>query len=59
VKDPCTSINLNASTPGFSSSDIATMTSNFYANLNIDGKGGVVASPDTNVGSGGSNFFYI
>jgi len=52
VNDTCT-INWNATTPGFSSSDIATMQTNFYANLNIGGKGGVLASPDTDNGPGG------
>ena len=43
----CTNLNLKGTTPGFSASDFNTMKGYFYKNLNIDSKGGVVASPST------------
>lgn len=44
------------STP-FSSSEVSTMRNYFLANINIDGKGGIVAAPDYNT-PGGSYYYH-
>lgn len=54
--DVCSSLSFTATSPGFTDADFATMSNYFYANLNIQGKGGVVASPDTNT-PGGSYYY--
>jgi len=57
-KDPCGKLNFTSSGIPFSTNEINTMMDYFLANINIDGKGGVVASPDTMVPSGGSYYFH-
>lgn len=54
--DVCNDLSFTATSPGFTDSDVANMKSYFYANLNIQGKGGVVASPDTTT-PGGSYYY--
>ena len=41
----------------FSSSEVTTMRNYFLANINIDGKGGIVAAPDYNT-PGGSYYYH-
>lgn len=41
----------------FSSSEVSTMRGFFMKNINIDGKGGVVAAPDTST-PGGSYYYH-
>ena len=48
----------NSTAPPFSDSEIATMQTLFLKNININGQGGVVASPDTNVYKGGTYYFH-
>lgn len=43
--EACYDLNLNASGPGFTDLEFWEMVRYFEKNLNIDGKGGVVASP--------------
>ena len=54
--DVCTNLSFTATGPGFSDSDFSNMQGFFYANLNIQGKGGVVASPDT--ATPGGSYYY-
>ena len=54
--DICNSLNFTASGSGFSDAEFATMKSYFYANINIQGKGGVVASPD--LSTPGGSYYY-
>ena len=54
--DVCSSLIFTATSPGFTDADVANMKTYFYANLNIQGLGGVVASPDTNT-PGGSYYY--
>lgn len=54
--DDCSNLFFTATSPGFTASDISAMTALFYANLNIEGKGGVVAAPDT--ATPGGNYYY-
>eukprot|EP01059_Diplonema_ambulator_P037065 TRINITY_DN9610_c0_g1_i1.p1 TRINITY_DN9610_c0_g1~~TRINITY_DN9610_c0_g1_i1.p1 ORF type:complete len:491 (+),score=156.57 TRINITY_DN9610_c0_g1_i1:35-1507(+) len=56
--DTCTTLIMNATSPGFPSDFISAMQKNFLANLNIQGSGGVVAAPDNNVPGGGSYYYH-
>eukprot|EP00828_Plagiopyla_frontata_P005121 TRINITY_DN11_c0_g1_i1.p1 TRINITY_DN11_c0_g1~~TRINITY_DN11_c0_g1_i1.p1 ORF type:complete len:716 (+),score=77.67 TRINITY_DN11_c0_g1_i1:203-2350(+) len=42
---PCGTLNFSATSPGFTSADIAIFTQYFYDNIDIMNKGGVCASP--------------
>lgn len=56
--NPCENITFDHSGgPGFDSSFYDKMMDLFNANINIDGKGGVVASPDRNT-PGGSYYYH-
>eukprot|EP01089_Gocevia_fonbrunei_P016118 TRINITY_DN4924_c0_g1_i1.p1 TRINITY_DN4924_c0_g1~~TRINITY_DN4924_c0_g1_i1.p1 ORF type:complete len:526 (-),score=98.74 TRINITY_DN4924_c0_g1_i1:46-1623(-) len=44
--------------PPFTPSQVTLMESFFLQNINIDGKGGVLASPDRNVPGGGSYYYH-
>eukprot|EP01129_Flabellula_baltica_P000376 TRINITY_DN1039_c0_g1_i1.p1 TRINITY_DN1039_c0_g1~~TRINITY_DN1039_c0_g1_i1.p1 ORF type:complete len:504 (+),score=104.61 TRINITY_DN1039_c0_g1_i1:109-1620(+) len=57
-EDECERIILNVSGVPFDEDELAVMRKYFLQNINIDGKGGVVASPDTNVNGGGSYYFH-
>lgn len=50
--------NASTATPPFSVGETETMRGYFMANINIDGKGGVVASPDHNTGPGGDYYYH-
>lgn len=52
----CSNLIFTASGTGFTSTDIMRMKKYFENNINIEGKGGVVASPDTNT-PGGSYYY--
>lgn len=56
---PCKKMKVANSTasPPFSASEQQTMLGYFLKNLDIDGQGGVVASPDRDVGQGGSYYY--
>eukprot|EP01064_Diplonema_japonicum_P019245 TRINITY_DN2793_c0_g1_i2.p1 TRINITY_DN2793_c0_g1~~TRINITY_DN2793_c0_g1_i2.p1 ORF type:complete len:514 (+),score=174.76 TRINITY_DN2793_c0_g1_i2:80-1543(+) len=56
--DACGELKMTASGTGFTPGFISEMKNNFRKNLNIDGSGGVVASPDTMVNGGGSYYYH-
>lgn len=54
----CSNLVFTATSPKFSDNDFATMKSYFLQNINIQGKGGIVASPDLKTPVGGGNYSY-
>lgn len=56
--DSCSNLKFQASDPGFTSDSLNKMLSYFLENLNINNKGGVVASPDKTTPVGGGNYYY-
>lgn len=48
----------HASDPGFTPSNLETISNYFFSNLNIQGKGGIVASPDKKTPVGGGTYYY-
>ena len=48
----------NFTGPPFNETAMQYIWKYFIANIDIDGKGGVVASPDTNTGQGGSYYYH-
>ena len=51
-------VNFTSSGTPFTAKQLALMSTYFRQNLNIGGKGGVVASPDTTVPGGGSYYYH-
>ncbi len=56
--DICSNIVFKASDPKFTNANFETMKSYFLQNLNVQGQGGVVASPDTQTPVGGGTYFF-
>jgi len=56
--NPCGTLNFSFSGVPFSDDEMSVMMKYFLANINIEGKGGVAASPDTNVDGGGSYYYH-
>lgn len=55
----CSNLVFTATSPNFTDQNFETMKSYFLQNINIEGKGGIIASPDLKTpGIGGGNYSY-